>query len=288
LRAQKRLRISFLGKFVEAHPEALVNANDPDMQMALFQVQREYARSGDKELGALLVDMLVDRSGQTGRSRRQLVLNEALNTAPRITHEGIACLSVLWLIKRVRHGVGDKEELYDSLRRNLARFAEGLDAAEMELRHLEYAGCVSIGIGESDIIEILRITYQGLFTNGFDRSEPDVEGLVSSGILIPCLRNPQRWQVNALNQQLLDEALIQYGVEEHKQRLEVLLNTGTMTALEIEQQIRQVVPELGSIIDTWRSSLLKHADLTSVGVAIGHANWRRVTGNTEDISIWLV
>jgi hypothetical protein len=277
----------FLNKLAETHPEAISNARDPDMQMALLQVQREYARSGDKELGELLVDMLVDRSSQAGRSMRQLVLNEALNAAPRLTVAGINILSVIWLVRNVRHGAGNLRELHDALRRNLAPFA-GVQASFTELRHLEYAGCVSLGIAQHDIIETTRFTYLGIFTNGFSKYDPDVKGLPID-ILTPCLRNPRkRVQLNALNQQMLDELVTQFDLEDRKQHLATLLSKGAMTLPEVERELLKAIPELRPIVDTWRLSLMKHADLTSVGTAIGHANWRRVTGGTQDIETWLV
>ena len=41
------------------YPEGLQKAKDPDFQYALYTVQKEYARNGDKDLGDLLVDLLV-------------------------------------------------------------------------------------------------------------------------------------------------------------------------------------------------------------------------------------
>lgn len=54
-------------KLENDYPAGLQKANDPDFQYALFTVQKEYARNGDKDLGDLLVDLLVDRSKQDQR-----------------------------------------------------------------------------------------------------------------------------------------------------------------------------------------------------------------------------
>ena len=69
----------FLSKLQKEHPAGLEKSNDPDFQYALFTVQKEYARNGDKDLGDLLVDLLVDRSKQEQRDILQIVLNESLN-----------------------------------------------------------------------------------------------------------------------------------------------------------------------------------------------------------------
>src|SRR4026209_709950 len=51
----------FLSKLAERNPVASENTKDPDVQYAIFTAQREYARSGDKDLSDILVDILVDR-----------------------------------------------------------------------------------------------------------------------------------------------------------------------------------------------------------------------------------
>src|SRR6185436_5811113 len=64
----------FLLKLQKEFPAGLEKSKDPDFQYALFTVQKEYARNGDKDLGELLVDLLVDRSKQEQRDILQIVL----------------------------------------------------------------------------------------------------------------------------------------------------------------------------------------------------------------------
>jgi hypothetical protein len=65
------------------------------MQYAVFTAQREFARSGDDQLGDILVDILVDRTKEPDRSLLQIVLNESLNVAPKLTADQLAafCLN---------------------------------------------------------------------------------------------------------------------------------------------------------------------------------------------------
>ena len=71
----------------EKSPESLEEFKNPAMQDALFQTQKEYAKSGDEELGNLLVDILVDRAKTQERNMLQLVLDESLLVAPKLTVE---------------------------------------------------------------------------------------------------------------------------------------------------------------------------------------------------------
>src|ERR1700733_3297255 len=89
----------FLAKLQQENPAGLSKATAPDFQYAVYTVQKEYARSGDRDLGDLLVDLLVDRSKQQQRNILQLVLNESLATAPKLTDDQLAVLAVVFLFR---------------------------------------------------------------------------------------------------------------------------------------------------------------------------------------------
>jgi len=89
----------FLRKLQEQHAAGLGQAQEPDFQHSLFTVQKEYARCGDKALGDLLVDLLVDRTKHPSRTILQIVLNESLAVAPKLTPDQLAALSVIFLFK---------------------------------------------------------------------------------------------------------------------------------------------------------------------------------------------
>jgi hypothetical protein len=277
----------FLNKLAVNYPAAIANAKDPDFQMALLQVQREYARSGDKELGDILVDILVDRSAQSGRSLRQLVLKDALDTAPRLTPAEFAILTVLWWVRHVRCSVSNPIELSNAIRQSLIPFAGALTTNSAEYRHLESCGCLSVGIGQTDIVDVIRQMYQGIFTDGFPRTEESAGKLLEAGALRQCLRNPEHLQVGVIQEYELDALAKKTGQQQYRQRLGALFNTGIMNTPAVEQELIKNVPAIGPVINIWRSSLMKHSDLTATGIAIGHANWRRATGNHEDVEIWL-
>ena len=46
-------------------------------------------------------------------------------------------------------------------------------------------------------------------------------------------------------------------------------------------------PYMASMIDVWENSLMKNFTLTSVGIAIGHANVKKNLGEFTDLSIWI-
>jgi hypothetical protein len=123
-------------------PQALGSAADPDMQVNLFNVQRDFARSGEGDLASLLVDLLVDRATEADRNVKTLVLNEAIGVAPRLTREERATLAIIYLIRHRDDGLlfGDERSKYD--------FEPFVD--RMATRQTVYMHMASVGVGWLD------------------------------------------------------------------------------------------------------------------------------------------
>ena len=67
-----------------ASADTLDSMTDPGMQYAVLSAQREYARTGDEELAENLLRLVTERSRETGRTTRQLVLDESLQVAGQL------------------------------------------------------------------------------------------------------------------------------------------------------------------------------------------------------------
>jgi hypothetical protein len=282
-----------LEAFIERHPESIGNLRNPDTQMALLQVQREYARTGDRDLGSILIDVLVERSTQNGRTTRQLVLGEALNTLPLLTPTQLAVLSTIWTCNYMYLGSSglDLEAFHATIRDDLAPCWAGITAATtMDVLHLEYAGCVSTDVGTRDPVQTMAENYRGFFCNGFDASQPQYDALSDRRFIIPCIRNKELLQVSAVNEKQLNDALGATNIsKEDGEALRNLLRSGVMTPPQVEQEITAAAPEFEVVVGEYRKpgSMIRHASLTSVGIGIAHANWRRITGSSIDIEVFL-
>jgi len=212
----------FISKLQKEHPKGLERANDPDFQYALYTVEREYARTGDKDLGDLLVDLLVDRSKQEQRNILQIVLNESLETAPKLTEQQLAALAVIFMFKYTeRRGMGNHQVLGTFLDDAIQPFVGKLVKTDTCYQHLDFCGCGSVQLGH-DRAKILS-----------------------------------------------------------------LYNTGTMNESEVRQKCVDIRPFMATLFDVWSASPIKQFVLTSVGIAIGHANVKRLIGPFADLSIWI-
>lgn len=290
-RAEK-ITEEFLTKLQKEYPTGVEKSQDPDFQYALFTVQREYARNGDKDLGALLVDLLVDRCKQKQRDILQIVLNESLNTAPKLTEAQLAVLAVIFLFKYTTFlAAGNHGQLGVYFDKYVDPFTSKIVKNLATYQHLQFTGCGSIEMGAFSLEKILSIKYQGLFLKGFEPKEIS-ERRISIGLddrfFIQCLNDPLRVQVKALNKELLEESFDAHTIPvEDRPKISGLFNLGKMSEAEVKKICIEVRPYMASIFECWSESAMKNFTLTSVGIAIGHANIKRLVGEFENLSIWI-
>lgn len=273
-------------------PEGLKIATDPDFQYALFTVQKQYGRRGDKDLGDLLVDLLVDRSKQDQRNVLQIVLNESLETAPKLTEAHLSNLATIFLFRYTKSLiVGNHQILGDYFDKHVLPFAGKLTRNNASYQHLEFAGCGSIQMGEISLEEILARTYPGLFCMGFDQAEIASRSIsigLDSRFFIQCLNDPAKIQVRAKDKESLMSNLKNHGVSpDDSEKISALFDVGLMPHSDIRQKCVNLRPYMESVFDCWHNSPMKNFTLTSVGIAIGHANIKRLIGEFADLSIWI-
>lgn len=81
-------------------PSLLVKFADPRFLAAYVSAQRSYAETGDQELANVLATLLTDLAGAAVRTRREIVLREAIECAPKLTNRHTNGLSVVLMLGR--------------------------------------------------------------------------------------------------------------------------------------------------------------------------------------------
>jgi hypothetical protein len=281
-----------LERLLREHPEGFAQANDPGFQHALYTVQREHARTGDVNLGGLLVDLLVDRTRHPQRDIMQIVLDESLNTAPKLTEGQLAVLSVVFLFKYTQNqGIGNHQMLGSHMDRVLQPFAAKVQKNNAWYQHLEFTGCGTIGLGEIGLESILGTTYQGLFLKGFDPSEISARGITAGSeprLFMSCLNDPSKIQVRTNSHETLESLFDQAAIlTEDRQKIKGLFDETKMSESEIQAKCIELCPYMAHLFDVWSDSPMKNFTLTSVGIAIGHANIRKIAGEFANLAIWI-
>lgn len=283
---------NFLKKLQTEHTSGLKQAQEPDFQHALYTVQKEYARCGDKELGDLLVDLLVDRTKQESRSILQIVLNESLAVAPKLTQDQLAALSLIFLFKYTIHQrINDHNTLGQYLDRHVAPFASLITDKAACYQHLEYSGCGTVGIGSVDLASVFSRNYGGLFSKGFEDSKFQSKQCAipaSHAIFLPCLNDATRRQVNGINEDVIRSEGKRLALTENDiGKLVALHNETLMSADEIKKRVIDIRPYMERVFKIWADSNMNHFTLTSVGIAVGHANIKKNVGEFTDLAIWI-
>lgn len=290
----------FLYELQKRAPHALSSVLDPDMQFVLYTSLREYARAGDKDLGQLLVDILVDRAKNNERTLMQIVLNESLSVVPKLTIEQFDALSLIFLIKYTKYSdMRNIQILSAYIDRYYVPFMDNLTKEPSYYQHLEYTGCGSISIGKTHIERVFRETYSGLFCRGFKKDEflyQIISGNTFSSeeinaleaLFIPCLHNSNLYQLNAKDDEDLEELCTSMGIsKENIAKIKDIYSKYLMSEQEVKEFLRKVHPCMDKLFDYWDNSYMKNMVLTSVGIAIAHANIRRKINESFDLSIWI-
>ncbi|WP_217987355.1 LPO_1073/Vpar_1526 family protein [Vreelandella sp. 21] len=277
----------------ERHPESLSEFEQPAMQDALFNVQKQYAISGDQDLGDLLVDILVDRASEPKRNMVQIVLDESLSIAPKLTTEQFDTLTLNFLLVSTRRmDVKNYDELIAHFKKRIVPFVENLSDSHSDYTHLEYLGCGHVRAGNYGQLEQrLRDTYKAFFSSGFTHEELIAEigeGHNLAGLIIPCFHDSSKLQIGVLDESVLEHISRENGLDQGLvTKLKQYFTKTTKNQNDIKTMLIDAIPEMDKIFDTWNKSSFKQFELTSVGIAIAHANYRRRTDETMDLSIWI-
>jgi hypothetical protein len=277
------------------NPDAITEFAQPAMQDSLFTVQKQYAKSGDKELGDLLVDILVDRAAEPKRNMLQIVLDEALIVAPKLTIEQLDTITINFLLAQTRRlDVKNYADLATHFEKRICPFIGNLTKEQTYFNHIEYLGCGHVRPGEWGQLEvILRRTYKGFFSNGFssDELKNQIQNHEKIGHrLIQCFHDSSgtKLQLSFFDDDALDKLSIEDGLSpDDVVKLKHLYETSTMPAHDVKNILIASNPLFEKLFEIWDGSPLKKMELTSVGIAIAHANYRRRTGDTMNLSIWI-
>lgn len=278
----------------EANPEAF---RDPDFQYLLRRAQHSYARHGDSELGDTLVDMIAARSEATTRNRLMLSLNSAIEVAAVLTPNEFAELSLCFLLKHtLNHNVLSLDAFKEYFAIYITPLLADISREDSSYEYLEAQQCVTIvHIGQVPLGKILTTRYGGIFCNGFTLEElkahlPDdrKEAFQDSLLLTTCPHDKSKIQFNTQNREKLEELLGNFDLEESSQTsICNLFESKFWSDQDFVSKLSPVIPEFATLWEIWSTTRLRLMSLTSIGIAIGHCNLRRVCNWNADLSIWI-
>ncbi|ROT44772.1 LPO_1073/Vpar_1526 family protein [Pusillimonas sp. NJUB218] len=278
-------------KLEKENPSGLQKAKDPDFQYSLLTVQKEFARTGDTDLGDLLVDLLVDRSKQDQRTILQIVLNESLATAPKLTDGQLSALALIFLFRYTQnYQVGNHKLFGEYLDKHVFPHSARLPKSAASYQHLEFAGCGTALVG-GPLEETLGKRYGGLFLKGFEKAELTSRGIsvgLDSRFVIPCLTDPSKLQNNAMNRQTIEKQIEEKQLSaDDGAKLLTLFDESKLNDIQVKEKVIQIRPFMKEVFDAWVNTPMQSFTLTSVGIAIGHANIKRFAREFTELEVWI-
>lgn len=289
----EQLTNEFLTKLETEIPERVDQLADPDVQSVLFQAQKEFARSGEDDLRVALVDLLAARVGEEDRNLRTLALNEAIVSAPKLTEKQRRAIAWVFFLKYTRPtNIGTPEDYYLRLKNEVSALGVSLPTGHADYQHVEYVGAGSLSISSRSFASGIMSGVEGFYTKGFAENDIDaalLAELQACQFVIPALRDQSRFQLNLLADEDLEKRATALGLEGRIPDLQNVVSLGRMSEGEVSDEVVARVPEFSALRDTWDDDKtgLRSLTLTSVGLALGHAYWTRLTGSNASLEIWL-
>ncbi|MGP7733483.1 LPO_1073/Vpar_1526 family protein [Oceanimonas smirnovii] len=295
----EELTDSFLTKLKETNELAIEQMKQPAMQAALYEAQKQYAKSGDEEMEYMLVDMLVQRASTPERNTKQIVLDEALEVVSKLTNEQLNILSLNFGLTRLsRNSIRNLDDLIKYINNELLVFVNpNSDYHASWFEHLAYSGCVVLldASWYKDIPELLLRQYPAMFQKGFD--EKELEDFVGKPIsqfhtlLMQCFHTVNLYQFNLMNENLLVDKANELGIEsELSNKLKQYFNSRLMNINEVKEWLLEAMPDIGFLLDNWggENNQLSKLQLTSVGIALAQANYKQKVTNIDfDLGVWI-
>jgi hypothetical protein len=295
--------LNYLAALNDKDPNVIENVADPGVQSALLEAESGFAKSGDENLGEILVSMLVERTKELERSPRQLAYNEALSVAQKLTSRHLNALSLLFFVRNVgfaalKPGWSDFATIFRAITEPISR---DFVASASDIQYLIATSCcVWEGGGLSGGVSwgsAMHQRYPGLFNKGLEKTPEVAKFLDRDGyqLIVPKHRLPGSnedsglYQVNFAAEPPLREFALREGIsEEEVSELVALMNSTPMNVDEIQQLLLKEFPYLGPVVEVWQSTGLEGCIPSVIGIAIAHSNFKRlVPAFNVDIGIWI-
>lgn len=267
----------------------------PDFQYALTRAHYGYARSGDAQVADTLVDLIGHRAAQTERNRLSLTLNDAIDKTALLTKNEFAELSLIYILRYTRSlRVNNFPSFVDWLINWVEPFIDDIAEHDAAYQYLEAQSCGQIDEFGAKFKDLFVNNYGGVLSKGFDQDQiksvlngKNLELLSDREMIVPCLLNEQKLQFNAVAKDVFLDRAKNKTDHETALKLWELFEVTFLTEEELVAKIAAKFAKFRRLQLLWNSTPLKSFRLNAVGIAIGHANARRVVKFDGELSTWI-
>ena len=153
-----------LAKLNETNSEIILKRlADADMQIALIEAQKNYAKYPDANKLEQLTKLFLSKGLETRISLRNMMLDEAINTVAKMSQAQIDFLSYIVQKFTFIADVKTARELYEKYLKKLLVFSPSFDKLTLnDISYLDYLNCIKnrpYKIVDNDIVSVLKKQY---------------------------------------------------------------------------------------------------------------------------------
>jgi hypothetical protein len=272
-------------------PELIEQFAKPGMQDSLFNAQKAYAISEDKDLADMLVEMIIERAKVSGKNRQQIVLDESLKVAPKLTGDQMDLLTMIHFTLRVSYiDFSSLEVLLEHYRKSYSLISS-IDPTQIEddLSLFEMLGLGKLlANGYPSIGGVFKHYYAQYFIKGFELDELNAPELSDVELYTRCHQDHTKLQFYCKDRDDLLLKLSRYNlVDERKTYIMGFYDSKIMTDIEITDYLESQVDEIKLFNKIYSTTDLKKFQISNIGIAIAMSNNQRRFGEKNDLAIWI-
>ncbi|MFA5828423.1 MAG: LPO_1073/Vpar_1526 family protein [Candidatus Shapirobacteria bacterium] len=279
-----------LGKIIKQNNDLKKIIDSPDFQYISKTASISASRSSSLELHNNLSSLIIQRINNDDDDLKRIVFNEAIATIGKLTTNQLKIITLCYLLNYTLDGRIVSWEAYNNyLDSHIKPFLDFKDT-EIEFQHIEYAGCGSIGIGSSDILNSYRKRYSFLFLNLIEKRQIDRLGLKDEikKELVTLDPKEDKYLIRFINKIEVEAYLKEMKIDKELAKKLVTIYEGHIkNSIEIKKKIVDETNTGKELLELWEKSNLKHLFLTSVGIAIGASYFEQIIGEKIDIGMWI-
>lgn len=135
---------NFISKLRNLENIDTVVFKEPDIQYALVNAQIVYAKTGDKAVEDLLINLLIERINSNENELSKIILNESLKVIELLTHNHLNILATIFFMRYVKNNSTDKSQILNHFDVVLQFMEQCTNLnAEIIFDHLSYSKCIT-------------------------------------------------------------------------------------------------------------------------------------------------
>lgn len=279
----KEVSDGFIDKATEQEEEIIQKVfkrlSEPNMQLAIFEAQKGYAKYGNKEKLNRLIALLIEKGKQIPGSLKDILLDDAIEKLSKMTNNQLNILSYLLAIT-INYPAKTLEDFHQNYINALLKFYTSIDYERLDndIQYLMQIGCIrqmSFAQNENKIIKQIKTSYTGLFAEGFTKQEFENEynGPLNN-IIIPCISNNSLWQISALNNDILEQICKDMNIAPNQKEILNKYSKKILSNKKIEELLTQMEPNMRNLLDN--KNRINDFELMPLGTLIGLKNYELI------------